>query len=343
MGEKEREVLTMAAANPEKIKVQKQISRGEIVFAVARKAGTSRLFCGGSDFAVYEIDVEEPKPEAKELGRHASYVTGLALAGGTLVSGGYDGRLIWWNVESRSKIREVDAHGKWIRAVTAAPNGALVASVADDMVCRVWEVETGRMIHELRGHHELTPAHFPSMLFACAISPDSRRLATADKVGRVIVWDLESGQVLATLEAPAFYTWDPVQRRHSIGGIRSVAFSADGTRLALGGSGKISNIDHLDGKALVEVYDWHKGKRTHEFVSDKYKGLVEYLGFHPTGEWLIAAGGGDKDGFLTFHDLAGNKVVAQEKAPMYVHGMALNESGNTIYAVGHRKIVVLGM
>ncbi len=333
----------MPAANPEKIKVLKQLARSDIVFALARKPGTGQLFCGGSDFTVYEIDVDQPKPEAKELGRHASYVTGLALAGTTLVSGGYDGRLIWWNIESRSKVREVDAHRKWIRAVAAAPNGTVVASVADDMVCRLWDVESGRLIHELRGHEELTPTHFPSMLFACAISPDSRHLATGDKVGHITVWDVESGQSLTTIEAPGMYTWDPVQRHHSIGGVRSLAFSPDGTRLAVGGSGKISNIDHLDGKARVEVFDWKKGERAHEFTSDKFKGLVEYLGFHPRGDWLLAAGGGDKDGFLTFFDLAANKVLAQEKAPMYVHDLALNEKGDTIYAVGHRKIATLGM
>ena len=309
----------MPAANPEKIKVLKQFSRADIVFALARKPGTSQLFCGGSDFTVYEIDIDQPKPEAKVLGQHASYVTGLALTGTNLVSGGYDGRLIWWNIESRSKIREVDAHRKWVRAVTASPNGAVVASVADDMVCRVWDSDTGRLIHELRGHEELTPTHFPSMLFACAISPDSRQIATGDKVGHITVWDLESGQSLATIEAPGMYTWDPVQRHHSIGGIRSLAFSPDGTRLAVGGSGKISNIDHLDGKARVEVFDWQKGERTHEFVSDPYKGLVEYLVFQPRGDWLLAAGGGDKDGFLMFFDLAAKKVLTQEKPPMYIH------------------------
>ena len=66
--------------NP-KLKVVKELSRRDIVFAVARRPGTGRLFCGGSDFTVYEIDVDQPKPEAKELGRHDSYVTGLALAG----------------------------------------------------------------------------------------------------------------------------------------------------------------------------------------------------------------------------------------------------------------------
>ena len=249
----------MHAATPETLKVTKELSRRDIMFALARKPGTNRVFCGGSEFSVCEIDLEPTKPEAVELGRHASYVTGVALAGTTLISGGYDGRLIWWNIESHSKIREVDAHRKWIRGVAATPDGHIVASVADDMVCRLWDVESGRMIHELEGHAELTPTHFPSMLFACAISPDGRTIATGDKVGRVIVWDLQSGHQLAALDAPELYTWDPVQRHHSIGGIRSLAFSPDGARLAVGGSGRISNIDHLDGKARVEVFDWKKG------------------------------------------------------------------------------------
>jgi WD40 repeat protein len=251
--------------------------------------------------------------------------------------------LIWWSIDSRSPVRAIKAHDKWIRAVVAAPNGRLVASVGDDMVCRLWDVETGRLLRELRGHAELTPSHFPSMLFACAISPDGALVATGDKVGHISVWDLESGRKLAAFEAPELYTWDAVQRRHSIGGIRALAFSPDGTRLAAGGSGKIFNIDHLDGKARVEVFDWKKGERIYEFSSDKFKGLVEFLGFHPQGDWLLAAGGGDKDGFLMFLDLASKKVLAQVKAPMYLHGVALSETGETIYAAGHRKVAVFGM
>jgi WD40 repeat protein len=333
----------MPAADPEKLKSVKQLSRPDIVFALARKPRTGQVFCGGSDFSVYELDLDGPKPEPKELGRHDSYVTGLALSGSTLVSGGYDGRLIWWNVDSRSMVRAVPAHSKWIRRVAVTPDGSAVVSVADDMVCRLWDLSSGRLIRELRGHAELTPAHFPSMLFAVAISPDGRRLATGDKVGHIVVWDLESGRSLATLEAPELYTWDPVQRRHSIGGIRSLAFSPDGNTLAAGGSGKISNIDHLDGKALVEIFDLAKGERTHTFASDKFKGLVENLSFHPQGDWLLAGGGGDKDGFLMFFNVAARKTLAQEKTAMYVHDLALNESNDTIYAAGHRKIVVFGM
>src|SRR5262249_55451706 len=160
--------------------------------------------------------------EPRELGAHESYVTGVALAGKTLVSGSYDCRLSFWDTEARTKVRTAEnAHAKWIRRVTASPDGKTVASAADDMVCRLWDVATGKMTAELRGHQEMTPHHFPSMLYAVTFSPDGHYLATGDKVGHIVVWDVATGKEAATLEAPVMYTWDPVQRRHSIGGIRS--------------------------------------------------------------------------------------------------------------------------
>ena len=71
----------------------------------------------------------------------------------------------------------------------------------------------------------------------------------------------------------------------------SVAFSADSRLLAVGGIGTIGNIDHPGALARVEVFDWQKGERVHEFPGDTHKGLVERLIFHPRGEWLLAAGG----------------------------------------------------
>ena len=150
------------------------------------------------------------------------------------------------------------------------------------------------------------------------------------------VWEVASGNRLAELEAPVFYTWDPVQRLHSIGGIRALAFSPDGSRLAVGGIGKIGNIDHLDSKPRIEVFDWKKGQRLGE-VQGEGRGLVERLEFHPAGDWLLGAGG-YTDGFLLLCDADGKKVQAQAKSPMYVHDFALNEARDRIYAVGHHKI-----
>jgi WD40 repeat protein len=322
------------------MKVLKDIASKGIAFALVRVPGSDRLLFGSSDFKVYDLDLEQAKPEPKPLGEHTSYVTGLALAGKSAVSGSYDGRLIWWDIDARKQIRVVEAHSKWIRKVAASRDGKTIASVGDDMVCRLWDAASGKLLRELRGHQERTPNHFPSMLFVCAFSADGRFVGTADKVGHIVVWETATGKQTAAVEAPGMYTWDPVQRKHSIGGIRSLAFSPDGKYLAVGGIGKIGNIDHLDGKSRVEVFDWQKGERLHEFSDDKYKGLVEHLEFHPKGDWLLG-GGGANDGFFLFFDLKAKKALRQEKASMHIHTFALNEAADTIYAAGHNKIQIL--
>ena len=112
------------------------------------------------------------KVEPKELYAHESYVTGVALAGKTLVSGGYDGRLTWYDTDAKRVVRSETAHAKWIRRVVSSPDGKLVASVADDMVCKLWDANTGKCVNELRGHAEKTPHGFGSMLYAVTFSAD---------------------------------------------------------------------------------------------------------------------------------------------------------------------------
>jgi WD40 repeat protein len=243
--------------------------------------------------------------------------------------------LIWTVVETREQIRSVDAHQSRIRQIAAAPCGQIVASVADDMVCRLWDVESGKLLNELRGHEALTPHHYPSMLYACAFSADGNYLATGDKVGHVVVWEVATGKQAATLEAAGMYTWDPTARRHSIGGIRALAFSPDGKRLAVGGMSTVG-----EAPARLEIFDWQQGQRTHEIVADgKLKGMIQHLVFHPGGDWFVGAGGG-YGGMILFYDLNNSKMIFQDTAPTHVHGIAVNETCDTIYAAGYNRMLV---
>lgn len=331
----------MTLADPNRLKKVKEWSNAGIFFCVARVPGTGQLFCGNSDFKVYELDTahanSKPAPLSGE--GHFSYVTGVTFASGFVVSGSYDGRLIWWDAEQKKQVRAVDAHDKWIRRVISTPDGKTVISVADDMVCKLWDAHSGELLRVVTDHEPITPNHYPSMLYAVTTSSDGKLLATGDKIGHIAVWELETGKKLTTLETPVMYTWDPKQRRHSIGGIRSLAFSADSKRLAVGGIGKIGNIDHLGGPSRVEVFDWQAGKRLLELEDDKFKGLIEQIVFHESGDWFLAAGG-DHNGFVTFYNAQTGKVLHQEKAPMHVHGFAFNESFDTLFAVGHGKIAL---
>jgi WD40 repeat protein len=153
----------------------------------------------------------------------------------------------------------------------------------------------------------------------------------------VVVSEIATGAKVRELEAPVMYTWDPVQRRHSIGGIRSLAFSPDGARLAVGGMGQVGNIDHLDGLARVEVFDLQNGQRTHEFPGEKVKGLVEHLAFTPDGKWLVIAGG-NNEGFLTVLSLESTTPLREEKAGNHVHSFVVNSDFDTLFLVGHERI-----
>ena len=182
----------MSIANPAKLKEVHNLKQDFIVFCAARVPQTQRLYIGSSDFKVYEIDFAAEKPEPVPFSGvgHESYVTGVAMSGSHLVSGGYDGRLVWWDTETRKPVRVAYAHEKWIRRVVASPDGSLVASVGDDMVCKVWNAETGELVREITDHKASTPNHYPSMLYALTFSSDGNLMATGDKVGHVAVWDM---------------------------------------------------------------------------------------------------------------------------------------------------------
>jgi WD40 repeat protein len=327
----------MPESQPRNLRQVRQITRRDILFSVARLPDSSRLFVGSSDGKVYDLDAGQENPTARELAAHTSYVTAVRLAGRTPVSLSYDRRLIWWDVEQARPARTVDAHTRWGRALAVSPDGTKIASVADDMVCRVWDAASGRRLHELRGHAERTPQHFASMLYCCAFSGDGRHLATGDRVGHIVVWDVATGRQAATMEAPGLYTWDGTQRIRSIGGVRALAFSPDGSHLAAGGVGRINNVDALQGPSRVEIFEWREGRRVHEFQGAN--GIVNRLHYHPTAGWLFAVGGGG-NGLAMFYDVARRTMVHRANLPMHVHDAVFNEDFTTLYAVGHNRLVV---
>ena len=330
----------ISAELPAAVKIDKTLRLPAMMFCSAVHPSTGRLFCGGADFAVYAIEPTAEKLEAARLSetRHESYVSGMVCTTEALISGSYDGSLIWWDTAAGSVIRQITAaHDRWIRRLAVSPDGTRLASVADDMLTRIRDARTGELLLSLADHEKKTPHGYPSMLYAVAWAPDSSGIATGDKTGRVFIRSAQDGKILKSLETPVMYTWDPRQRQHSIGGIRSLAFSADGTLLAVGGMGKVNNIDHLEGASRIEVFRVETGERVLEIEDQKLKGLVERLQFSPDGRWLLAAGG-DHGGFLSAWNIADGKLLAQEKLPVHVHDFTVTAIDQVI-AVGHDQAV----
>lgn len=327
-------------ADPKQLRRLNQWNSDDILFCITRVPDTGRVFVGSSDFRLYEFDTEAENPErvAFEGSGHTSYVTGLVLAGEMLVSGSYDSRLIWWNVADRTPVRTVEAaHERWIRRVIATPDQTRIITVADDMQCKVWDAVSGDLLGTISDHAEMTPHNYPSMLYAVTVSDDGQWLATADKTGHVAIWDASSLEKVGEVECPVLYTWDPKQRRHSIGGPRGLAFSPDGARLAVGGIGQIGNIDHLGGPSRLEIFDWQAGERLHELEHEDPKGIIEQIAWGPDGSWLLCAGG-DHKGFLKFYAADSGELLHHDASDGHTHGFVVDESFETIWTAGHNRL-----
>ncbi len=311
----------------------------DILFSLARIPESKKLFVGSSDFHVYEFDVAQEKPERVEFTGegHQSYVTGMTRVGETLITGSYDGSLIWWNLANRNPIRSQAAHDRWIRQVISTPDGQRILSVADDMTCKIWDAVSGEHVATLNGHAERTPHNYPSMLYAVAVSDDGARIATGDKTGHVAIWDANSFENIAHVEAPGMYTWDPKARRHSIGGIRSLAFSPDGTKLAVGGIGKIGNIDHLGGPSRLEIFVWETNQEPTFIEDENKKGLIEKIIWLGNGETLLGFGG-DHKGFVNLYDPTQDTLLSQAESSGHIHDAVIDESESTMFTAGHNKI-----
>src|SRR5262249_37798453 len=112
-----------------------------------------------------------------------------------------------------------------IRSVAISPDGRRALSGGEDTIVRLWDLASGEVIREFRGHTE--------WVFSVVFSPDGK-LAYSTSGGRISrgwqdgrdaairVWDVETGREAFRMEGHR-------------GVVRSVAVSPDGRRVVSGG------------------------------------------------------------------------------------------------------------
>jgi len=115
-----------------------------------------------------------------------------------IVSGSRDKTIRLWNTLGECKyIIQEDGHTEWVSCVRFSPNAAtpLIVSCGWDRMVKVWNLNNCKLIRNLQGH--------TAYLNSVTVSPDGSLCASGGKEGVVMLWDLNEGKHLYSLDAKA--------------------------------------------------------------------------------------------------------------------------------------------
>jgi WD40 repeat protein len=124
----------------------------------------------------------------------AGDMTSVAVAadGSLAATGDHDGRLVGWNLATRTRLFTVRAHPTEITAVDVSPDGKRVVTGSRDTSFREWDARSGKPASRAAGHE--SPAY-------AALELSSGEIVTAGGDGSVRLWDRKTGDAGATFTA----------------------------------------------------------------------------------------------------------------------------------------------
>jgi WD40 repeat protein len=161
-----------------------------------------------------------------------------------------------WRVPSGDPVARL-RHARDAVVTETALSGGFAVTGDHAGVARIWDLDRGRVLHELRGHR--------GRLSRIRISPGADVIASAGLDGTARLWGVD-GRLLHVL------------RGHG-GPLTDVRFDPTGRRVVTTGEGSEKN---------AMVWDVHSGRRLHDLVG--HFGTVSTAQFSADGRWIVTAG-----------------------------------------------------
>lgn len=221
----------------------------------------SQLVTGGGESLLYrggDVKIWDGKSGAQvaSLEGQPTIVWSVAASpdGKTLLTSGYDGKIILWNVAEKKPQQTIEKKG-WIRRVALSPDGKNFASGMEDGSVILFETEGPKELRTFKAHE--------AAVYDVAFSPDGNTLATSstDKLAKLWDWKAEMPMEKAKLEGHSDAVW-------------AIAWSKDGS-LATAGADRKIKLWNAEGKEEATL-EGHK-----DWVSD--------VAFSPDGNTLASA------------------------------------------------------
>lgn len=222
------------------------------------------------------------------------YDIGFSPDGKTLVSGGFDNRVIFWDTKS-GKLRRAVTLPDWVNVVLVTKTGQVVVGCADGIV-RVLDLNDGKITRTIEVKNEI---------LALSVSDNERYLITGSPA--IKLWDFASGQHLKNIAG-----W----------GIYSLAFTPTGERLASTDTKVgIAIFSIPDGSPIEKLQIVEERKvRFPEPQSITVSMPATSVVFSPDGNWLAS---GDSNKNVLLWKVAGDKVDALPARTLAGHTMSV--------------------
>jgi WD40 repeat protein len=348
--------------DPAKVRLLRTVAKENVGFwCGALDEPGSRLFVGGTDFQIHVYELPGLQPaKVSPLKGHSSYVTALVRLPGRpwVISGGFDKQLIWWDLSAAIPMfRQAGIDGR-VNHLAVSADGRLLGIASSTLTAQIWDAQTGKPLLALQSVHPATTyLGRQNTVYCIAFSPDAKQVATGDRAGTIVVWDVPTGKARYTAVASAFYSQAISQNKQASeyewGGVRSLAFTPDGKILVAGGMGPADqNSAGIDGPMRLEAFDAENGKSRFAFMSTP-KGMLTTMLLHPKGDWLLAAGGGGQAGSAGIGSLWlwNPRLLDKERKPVppvmhateiVVRGLLVTPDGKSLLAVGMQRDLTAG-
>lgn len=308
--------------DPTKTKPAKDVKYASPLIGCRFDPSGKYVFASSQDNTLQRVEVATLK--VTPFAGHVSWVRALAFSkdAKTLFSADWTGKILSWDVaaEKPAPLRTIQAHIGWARALAVSPDGSTLASVGNDGKVCLWNIADGKAIKSWIAHE--------SHVYNVAYHPDGKSIATGDLKGIVKHWDVATGGMTRELDAKVLYKYDPTFRA-DIGGVRSMAFSADGSLLGCAGITNVSNAFAGIGNPLVVLFDWKTGQRK-QLLKPKaaFQGTMWGVAFHASNYILGVAGG--NGGQLYFWEADKPDSVHMVALPNNARDLTINADGTKL-------------